>query len=197
MKLGVIRHCEGTDNACDYQQEVQSCVDTRLQKHRPNQHVEVDGSLWHNNIVFGDGEIMDPGGGRELAQRDLSYLLPFMALPLLSHHLIPITCNIYCIQYLTVWGVQPVIIPQTSWLESTDLYTRALRVMQEHACPHPHHVCSSDISICSGLQGAQNSRNNSMIAHIGAESSRRRCAQTVLQGEGCTDCWNPYSHSIT
>lgn len=98
---------------------------------------------------------------------------------------------------LTVWGVQPVIIPQTSWLESTDLYTWAIRVMQEHACPHPHHVCSSDISICSGLQGAQNSRNNSMIAHIGAESSRRRCAQTVLQGEGCTDCSNPYSHSIT
>jgi len=52
-------------------------------------------SLWHNNIVFGDGEIVDPGGGRELAQRDLSNLLPFMAFPLLLHHLVPITCNTY------------------------------------------------------------------------------------------------------
>ncbi len=133
VKFGVIRHCEGTDKACHYQQEVQPCVDTRLQKHRPHQHVEVDGSLWHNHIVFGDGEIVDPGGGRELAQRDLSNLLPFMALPLLLHHLVPITCNVYFIEYLTVWVMEPAVTHQTPWLESTGVYTGALRVMREHA----------------------------------------------------------------
>jgi len=149
VKFGVIRHCEGTDKACHYQQEVQPCVDTRLQKHRPHQHVEVDGSLWHNHIVFGDGEIVDPGGGRELAQRDLGNLLPFMAFPLLFHHLVPIACNIH-------------------------MGTVSCKNMHAYI-----YIMCSDISICARLQAAQNSRNNSMIAQPAAGLSTGNYAQTV------------------
>lgn len=86
-----------------------------LQQHRLHQHVEVNGGFWHNNIVFGDGEVVDPGGGRELAQRDLGNLLPFMAFPLLLYHLVPITCH------------------TSAW---------ALSVMRELACSHPDRMRS-------------------------------------------------------
>lgn len=66
---------------------------------RAHQHVEVDRGLWHNDVVLCDGEIMDPGGSRELAQRDLGNLLPFVALSLLLHNFVAITyARTDCIQ---------------------------------------------------------------------------------------------------
>lgn len=69
---------------------------------RAYQHVEIDGGLWHNDVVLSDGEIMDPGGSRELAQRDLGNLLPFVALSLLLHNFVAITYA--CTHYIQSSG---------------------------------------------------------------------------------------------
>ena len=57
-----------------------------------DQHVEGSRGLWHYDIVLGDGEVVDPAGGRKVAQGDFGNLTPEVLLAPLPHHLVTITC---------------------------------------------------------------------------------------------------------
>lgn len=58
----------------------------------PDQHVEIYGRLRDNDIVFGDGEVMDPGGRWILAQWDLGNLFSRMLFSALPDNLVGVAC---------------------------------------------------------------------------------------------------------
>lgn len=58
-----------------------------------HQHVEVDGRLRHNGIVFGERKVVNPGRSWELTQGDLGNLLSVIFLTALPDNLVAITFN--------------------------------------------------------------------------------------------------------
>lgn len=57
-----------------------------MQVTQTDQHVEVDGRLWHNGIVLSNGEVMNPGGGWKLTKRNGGKLFPGAAFTGLLDH---------------------------------------------------------------------------------------------------------------